>query len=82
MEYLHWATDTQRLADQAKFISYGPARKSSAPLVGQHDTLGIDMAPHMPTDPENAKTTLLYNYEFWADNVDDITERFKLGWNS
>ena len=77
MEYLRYATDTQRLADQAKFISYGPARQSSAPLVGQHAELGIDMAPHMPTDPENAKNTLLYNYEFWADNVDDITERFQ-----
>ena len=77
MEYLRFATDTQRLADQAKFISYGPARQSSAPLVGQHHELGIDMAPHMPTDPENSKNTLLYNYEFWADNVDDITERFQ-----
>ena len=76
MEYLKFATDTQRLADQAKFISYGPARASSAPLVGKHATLGIDMAPHMPTNPENAKNTLLYNYEFWADNVDDLNERF------
>jgi putative spermidine/putrescine transport system substrate-binding protein len=77
MEYLRFATDTQRLADQAKFISYGPARKSSAPLVGKHAELGIEMAPHMPTDPANAKTTLLYNYEFWADNRDDIDERFQ-----
>jgi putative spermidine/putrescine transport system substrate-binding protein len=76
MEYLKWATDTQRLADQAKFISYGPARASSAPLVGKHATLGIDMAPHMPTDPNNAKNTLLYNFNFWADNVDDLNERF------
>ena len=76
-EYLRFATDTQRLADQAKFISYGPARASSAPLVGAHATLGIAMAPHMPTNPENAKHTLLYNYEFWADNVDDLTERFQ-----
>lgn len=76
-EYVKWATDTQRLADQAKFISYGPARKSSAPLVGKHATLGIDMAPHMPTDPNNAKHTLLYNFEFWADNQDDLTERFQ-----
>lgn len=75
-EYLHFATDTQRLADQAKFISYGPARKSSAPLVGKHATLGIDMAPHMPTAPENAKNTLLYNYVWWADRKDDLTERF------
>ncbi|HEY9163945.1 MAG TPA: extracellular solute-binding protein, partial [Magnetovibrio sp.] len=28
--YLKFATDTQRLADQAKYISYGPARASSA----------------------------------------------------
>ncbi len=77
MDYLMFATDTQRLADQAKFISYGPARKSSAPLVGKHETLGIDMAPHMPTDPENAKNTFLYNYEWWADNRDDLDAKFQ-----
>lgn len=76
LKYLHYATDTQRLADQAKFISYGPARTSSAAMIGKHATLGIEMAPHMPTAPENAKTTLLFNYEFWADNRDDLTERF------
>ena len=38
--YLKFATDTQRLADQAKYISYGPARKSSAPLVGKHADTG------------------------------------------
>ncbi len=77
LDYLKFATDTQRLADQAKYISYGPARKSSAPLVGKHATLGIDMAPHMPTDPKNAKTTLLYNFEWWADNRDEMDQRFQ-----
>ena len=76
-KYLRFATDTQRLADQAKYISYGPARQSSAPLVGKHATLDIDMAPHMPTDPKNAKTTLLYNYEWWADNRDDLDAKFQ-----
>lgn len=77
MHYLRFATDTQRLADQAKYISYGPARQSSAPLVGKHAELGIDMAPHMPTDPNNAKNTFLYNYEFWADYRDDIDAKFQ-----
>ena len=77
LDYVFFATDTQRLADQAQFISYGPARASSAPLVGKHATLGIDMAPHMPTDPENAKNTFLYNYEFWADYRDDIDAKFQ-----
>ncbi|EAQ03902.1 Spermidine/putrescine-binding periplasmic protein [Pseudooceanicola batsensis HTCC2597] len=76
-DFVKFATDTQRLADQAKYISYGPARQSSAPLVGQHAELGIDMAPHMPTDPENAKNTFVYNYEFWADYRDDIDAKFQ-----
>ena len=77
LDFVKFATDTQRLADQAKYISYGPARASSAPLVGQHAELGIDMAQHMPTDPENAKNTFLYNYEFWADYRDDIDAKFQ-----
>lgn len=76
-DFVKFATDTQRLADQAKYISYGPARESSAPLVSKHATLGIDMAPHMPTDPNNAKNTFLYNYEFWADYRDDIDAKFQ-----
>ena len=77
LKLLRFATDTQRLADQAKYISYGPARMSSAPLVGQHHSLGIDMAPHMPTDPENSKNTFLYNYEWWADYRDDLDAKFQ-----
>lgn len=76
LKYLKFGTDTQRLADQAKYISYGPARKSSAPLVGKHAELGIEMGPHMPTAPANAKHTLLNNIDFWADNQDDLNERF------
>jgi putative spermidine/putrescine transport system substrate-binding protein len=76
MKFLKFATDTQRLADQAKYISYGPARLSSAPMVGKHATLGIDMGPHMPTAPGNSKHTLLFNYVWWADRKDDLTEQF------
>lgn len=77
LDYIYFATDTQRLADQAKYISYGPARASSAPLVGKHAKLGIAMGPHMPTDPDNATNTFLYNYEFWADYRDDIDAKFQ-----
>ncbi|WP_065330201.1 extracellular solute-binding protein [Tritonibacter mobilis] len=77
MDFLKFATDTQRLADQAKYISYGPARASSAPLVGKHEELGIDMAPHMPTDPANATNVHIYDYEWWADNRDDMDAKFQ-----
>jgi len=77
MDFLYWGTDTQRLADQAAYISYGPARASSAPLVGQHATLGIEMAPHMPTDPANMEGAFVTNYLWWADYRDEMDARFQ-----
>ncbi len=74
---LNFATDTQRLADQAKWISYGPARMSSAPLVGKHADLGIEMGPHMPTDPANSQNVLIYDYRWWSDYRDDIDAKFQ-----
>ncbi|MFZ2101979.1 MAG: extracellular solute-binding protein [Oricola sp.] len=75
--FLHFATDTQRLADQAKYISYGPARASSAPLVGKHEELGVDMAPHMPTDPANMKTYIVNNIGWWSSYADDVDAKFQ-----
>ncbi|QQA42027.1 extracellular solute-binding protein [Pelagovum pacificum] len=77
LDFVWFATDTQRLADQAAYISYGPARESSAPLVSTHAELGIDMAPHMPTNPENTSNSFVYNYEWWADYRDDLDARFQ-----
>ena len=77
MHFLHFATDTQRLADQAKYISYGPARGSSQPLVSTHASLGIEMAPHMPTNPANQKNYLVNNIEWWADNQDEVEAIFQ-----
>lgn len=75
-EFIFWATDTQRLADQAKYISYGPARASSAPLVGKHEDLGIEMATHMPTHPDNYTAPIVLNNDFWTDYGDELRERF------
>ena len=76
LKFIAFSTDTQRLADQASWISYGPARKSSVPLIGKHAEAGIEMAPHMPTSPENFKTALMNGFEFWADHQDELNERF------
>lgn len=75
-DYLKFATDTQRLADQAKYISYGPGRASSAALVSTHLATGIEMKPHMPTYGPNFKTALPKDDAFWADHLDELTERF------
>jgi len=75
-DYLYFATDTQRLADQAKYIAYAPARKSSVPKVSTHADSGVDMKQHMPTSPENFETAVQFNTDFWADYGDLLEERF------
>ena len=77
MDFLAFSTATEQLAAQASWISYGPARKSSAPLVGHYTGKpDLKMAPHMPTDPNNFKTALQNDFEFWADRQDELNERF------
>ncbi|WP_372610151.1 ABC transporter substrate-binding protein [Aquicoccus sp.] len=76
MEFISFATDTQRLADQAKWISYGPARKSSGELVGLYQDGETEMGPHMPTAEANLENALVNNFEFWVDMDAELNERF------
>ncbi|RMC32930.1 ABC transporter substrate-binding protein [Paracoccus alkanivorans] len=76
MEYLKFATSTEQLAEQAKYIAYGPARKSSAGLVGLYQDGKTEMGPHMPTNPEYLETAVMDDPEFWADHDAELTERF------
>jgi len=76
LEYLKFATSTQGLADSTKYISYGPTRKSSIPLITTFAGTNVKMAPHMPTAPANFKNALMTDNEWWADNQDEILKRY------
>ncbi|MTH76373.1 ABC transporter substrate-binding protein [Paracoccus aestuariivivens] len=76
MEYLKFATSTEQLANQAKWISYGPARKSSDALVGKYQDGVTEMGPHMPTKAEHLTTAVYDDPEFWADRAAEMTEQF------
>ncbi len=76
LDFIAFSTDTQRLADQAKWIAYGPARKSSGALVGLYQDGKTEMGPNMPTAEANLKTALVNDFQFWADNQDELNERF------
>ena len=77
MEFLAFSTATEQLAAQASWISYGPVRKASAALVSSyHNQPDLKMAPHMPTDPKNFKNAIQNDYAWWADNQDELNERF------
>ncbi|MDO5706387.1 MAG: extracellular solute-binding protein, partial [Paracoccus sp. (in: a-proteobacteria)] len=77
LEYIKFATATEQLAEQAKYISYGPTRKSSLPLVGTYQDGKTEMAPNMPNAPEHMANVVMDNPEFWADHDSELTERFR-----
>lgn len=75
-DFIAFASDSQRLADQASWISYGPARKSSGALVGLYKDGKTQMGPHMPTAAENLTNALPSSYEFWVDRDAELNEKF------
>lgn len=76
INFVKFATSTKALADQAAWISYGPARKSSSALVGKFNDGKTDMAPYMPTNPDNMKNAVASSYEFWVDHDAELNDRF------
>ena len=76
LEFIRFATGTRPLADQAKYISYGPARRSSMQLVSTHAKTGVDMRPHLPTSPANFETAILKDTEWYGSLYDRIKARF------
>ena len=76
LEFVRFATGTRPLADQARYIPYGPARESSMKLVTTHAETGVDMRPHLPTNAANFRTAILKDTEWYANLYDRIEARF------
>jgi putative spermidine/putrescine transport system substrate-binding protein len=76
LDFVKFATSTQALADQAKWIAYGPARKSSGALVGMYNDGKTEMGPYMPTSAANLTNALASSYEFWVDHDAELNDRF------
>jgi putative spermidine/putrescine transport system substrate-binding protein len=71
LDFVAFSTDTQRLADQAKYISYGPVRRSSMRLVDR------SMRWMLPTTFENLLNSVQNDFEWWSDNQARMDSRFK-----
>ena len=73
--FIAFASSTQSLANITKYIAYGPMRRSAMALADKHET-GIDIKPHLPNWPANTANAVIEDVEWWADNQDDMNERF------
>jgi putative spermidine/putrescine transport system substrate-binding protein len=69
-DFVRYVTQADVLAKLAPLTAYGPARKSSIPLVD------AKVAPYLPTAPGNQKGSLDVDTAFWADHSDDLNQKF------
>ena len=69
-DFLKFSTDTEQLAKLGSATALGPMRKTSLPLVDPA------VSPYLPTNPENQKTAVDVDVQFWADHSDDLNQKF------
>lgn len=74
LDFVRFSTGTGPLAEQAKYIPYGPARKSSMALIGD------DIKAMLPT--AHMDTALQSNAEWWATHHAALKERFERWYRS
>jgi putative spermidine/putrescine transport system substrate-binding protein len=68
--FIKFASQPAAMAEQTKYIAYGPANVDAIP--------NVDPAtlPNLPTAPDNLKTAFNVDPHFWADHGDELKERF------
>jgi len=79
LKFLRFSTSTQSLVEQARYIAYSPARKSSFKLM--HDLTyyknpKIAMWQYMPTNPEHLQEAIAKNVSFWSNYGPQLDQRF------
>ena len=68
--FVTFASQPAAMAEQTKYIAYGPANVDAIPNVA------AATLPNLPTAPDNLKTAFNVDPQFWADNGDQLKERF------
>ena len=69
-KFIAFVSDPKIIAEQTKYISYGPAVLAAIPNVPP------DILKDLPTAPENTKNMLVNDPQFWGDNGEELRKRF------
>jgi putative spermidine/putrescine transport system substrate-binding protein len=75
---VRFATATEQLAEQARYIAYGPARLSAGRRIGLHADSGVDIRPHLPTWPTNLGRAIHKDHRWYARTQRRLDMRFQL----
>jgi len=71
LDFIRFATSSRQLAEQARYISYGPARKSAMALIDEA------VKPHLPTAAANMGSALQTDAVWWATHHTKLSAEFE-----
>jgi len=77
MDYIAFATGSAPLAGMAGWVPYGPARRSSLPLVKPNPETGQSMTAALPTAPQNFKQAFAIDDGWWLAHGAAIAPRWQ-----
>ena len=80
LDFVIHASAPEQLAAQAKWITYGPLRRSSLAIIAANEPwykTGVDVMPHMPNRSEVMPRTVVADPDWWASKGDKVSERYK-----
>ena len=80
MDFLKFSTNTESLVNQARYIAYSPARKSSFKQMANltyYKNKNIHMMDYMPTSPAHLKVAIPKNAAFWSNYGPQLNQRFQ-----
>ena len=77
MDYIAYATASAPLAGVARWVPFGPARRSSLPLVKPNPETGQAMTGVLPTAPGNFGTAFAVDEGWWLAHGPAIASRWQ-----
>ena len=69
-KFIAFASDAANMANQSKYIAYGPTNAEAIPKIPP------GVLADLPTAPQNTKTELVQDYFFWGDHGEELRKRF------
>ena len=79
LKFLIHSSAPEQLAEQARYINYGPMRASAFDIIRAGEPWfhnGKNVMEHMPNRPELMSRTIVANPDWWAEHGDEIFERY------
>lgn len=79
LDFLIHTSMAEQLAAQAKWITYGPMRRSALEIIAANEPwyhTGAEVLPHLPDREEVIARTIFADPDWWADKGAEVSERF------